>query len=608
MPTPLRIADVTLRDGQQTLLGSLLSGDDLVRVAAALDGVGLAAIEAWGGGVFAGAVSQLHEDPWELLGRLREATPRTPLQVMLRGQNLVGDRNFADDAAELFVKRAVVRGAQVFRVFDPLNDLRNMDRVIASAREAGAQVHGGVCYTLSPVHSTRALAEFAGRLVEAGCHGVWIKDTAGLLTPGTVTDLVRAIRRVGTFPLALHSHSTRGLGGMVHMAAAIAGADTVDACLSPLSGGASHPPTEALIVAAAGTPRDTGIDPGMLDHAREELEQVLARRGLEPDPHLSRLDSALFRYGVPGTMMTELRRQMDLQEVDPHRLDAVLVEVERVRAELGYPPLMMPVSRLIAEQAVLNVSAPKRYGTIAHDVRDYVQGLYGTPPAPVDEAVRELAIGRNQPISMRPADLLKPELPEARKRLRAENVSRDDDEALLTAVVLGAQALPFLRGERAPVSTGPEAEERELAEEQVAERTAAIGAEFAAGQSPAPDGATPPESGRQMRMFEVEVDGERYQVKVTGEGLGAAGPPPAAGGSPDALPAGQHAITAPMQGLLLKVRVAEGDRVALGDVVAVLEAMKMQNDIAATVAGTVRRIHVQEGTVVSPNQVLMAIQ
>jgi len=590
----VRLLDTTFRDAQQSLLGGNLRGSEIVPVAGKMDAIGFAAMEAFGGATFETQVRR-REDPWAYLRKLNKATPNTPIQALIRGQNLVANRNFADDAVELFIKHSAKNGIDVFRVFDPLNDLRNMEAAIGAALKAKKRVQGALSYAVSPAHSIELWCSLAKGLVDMGAHDIVIKDTSGLLSPQATWELVTALKQTVKVAINVHSHCSSGMAPMAYMAAVEAGADVLDVAMSPLAWGNSQPAAESVIAALQGGEYDTGLDLDKLWDVQHDVEWLKRQHIAELSPVADRVDASILRYHLPGATLEDIHRQLDAHGA-ADRLAEVLEEVSRVRLELGYPPLVAPIRQMIATQAVYNVIGGDRYATVTQELKDYLQGLYGRPPVPADPELRRLVLGREEPITIRPADLLEPQVEAARQQLRKMNLDTSDDSVLIQ-LLFPNLAIDYLReparsdGEKArpvPVSTAPPA------------------------PSPEPAPATPAAATPVTAEFDVEVDGEVFKVRVSGAGMTVMPATGAAAGSaPTASPApprsGEGTVIAPMQGLIVKIPVKPGDAVKLGDVVAVLEAMKMQNDIVTTVAGTVREVYVKEGEVVSPSQPLLAV-
>jgi pyruvate carboxylase subunit B len=604
-PHRLQLTDTTFRDGNQTLLGGRLRAAEILPIAGKLDAVGLLAIEAFGGETFE-TYLKLGEDPWEYLRGLREAAPNTPIQALVRGQDLVGHRNRADDAVQLFVETAAGRGVDVFRVFDPLNDLRNVEVAIRAAKKAKRRVQGALCYAVGPAHDLDLWRRLARSLVEMGVDDLVIKDTAGLLRPEAARELVAALREASGLPVAVHSHCSSGIAPMAYVAAVEAGAAALDTALSPLAWGPSQPATESVVAAFAGGEHDTGLDLGRLLEVSLELEALRRKHHDELSPLADRVDARILLHQVPGSMLDDIHQQVRTHEAG-ERLQEVFGEVHRVREELGYPPLVAPIRQLIASQAVYNVLGRERYATVTQELKEYLQGLYGAPPLPASTEVRRLVLGREEQLTIRPADLLEPEVAAARAQLKKRGLP-DGDEAVLTYLMFPALAAELFHRQAQPATASVDeagSPNGTLATEP--ENDAQVEAEAPPLDTPAPT--------IQSSEFDVEVEGEVFRVRVTGAGttvVPMAAAAPAADAAPQAVAAQARvardgAVVAPMQGLIIKVPVKVGDPVGLGDVVAVLEAMKMQNDIVATKPGKVVEVYVKEGEVVSPNQPLVAV-
>src|SRR5579864_5853495 len=591
----VRLVDTTFRDAQQSLLGGNLRSDEIIPIAAKMDKIGFAAMEAFGGATFETQLRQ-HEDPWEFLRKLRKVTPNTPIQALIRGQNLVSKRNFADDVVQLFVKHAAKSGVDVFRIFDPLNDLRNMETAIGAALKAKKKVQGALSYAISPAHSIELWCSQAKGLANMGCHEIVIKDTSGLLSPQVAWELVTALKQTVKIPVDVHSHCSTGMAPMAYMAAVEARADVLDVAMSPLAWGASQPAAESVVAALQGGEYDTGFDLERMWDANTAVE-VLKRDHIDHlSPFADRVDADILRYHMPGLMLEDIYRQLDSHEAGG-RIREVLEDAHRVRLELGYPPLVAPMRQMIASQAVYNVIGGDRYATVTQELKDYLQGLYGRPPVPADPELRRLVLGREEPITIRPADLLEPQVDGARLQLRKMGFEPTDDLVLIH-LMFPSLLHDYLRGPEPPVHG--------------ADKPPAVKEDPAAVVSDPPS-STPSEPAPDAQVstaeFDVEVEGETFKVRVTGAGItvmASAGAPAASSAAPPPK-VGEGTVIAPMQGLIVKLPVKVGDDVKLGDVVAVLEAMKMQNDIVTTVAGRVSHVYVKEGDVVSPNQPLLAV-
>jgi pyruvate carboxylase subunit B len=592
----LRLVDTTFRDAQQTLLGGRLRGDEIVPIAAKMDAIGFTAMEAFGGATFETQVRR-REDPWRYLRNLAKVTPNTPIQALIRGQNLLANRNFPDDVVELFIKHAAKCGVDVFRIFDPLNDLRNMEATVGAALKAKKKVQGALSYATSPAHNIELWCSLAKGLVNMGCHEVVIKDTSGLLSPQATWELVTALKETVDVPIDVHSHCSSGMAPMAYMASVEAGAEILDVAMSPLAWGTSQPAVESVVAALKGGEYDTGLDLAKMWDVQHDLE-VLKRNHIDDlSPFADRVDASILRYQMPGQMLEDVHRQLAERNASG-RLAEVLEEANRVRLELGYPPLVAPIRQMIATQAVYNVIGGDRYATVTQELKDYLQGLYGRPPVPADHELRRQVLGREEPITIRPADLLEPQVEAARNQLKKMSFE-PTDESVLIHLLFPNLAPDYLRGPE------PEAKAPKGAAPSVSIEPVAVAPDPPAAPPP------PPPAASVAAEFDVEVDGEVFKVRVSGSGMTVtpgAGSTATAAAQPGPAPrTGEGAVIAPMQGLIVKLPVRAGDEVKLGDVVAVLEAMKMQNDIVTTVAGKVLEVYVKEGEVVTPNQALLAV-
>ena len=591
----VRLIDTTFRDAQQSLLGGNLRSEEIIPIAAKMDAIGFAAMEAFGGATFETQLRR-HEDPWDYLRKLRKAVPNTPIQALIRGQNLVAKRNFADDAVQLFVKHAAKCGVDVFRVFDPLNDLRNMEAAIAAALKAKKKVQGALSYAVSPAHNIELWGSLAKGLVNMGCHEIVIKDTSGLLSPQATWELVTTLKSLVNVPIDVHSHCSSGMAPMAYMAAVEAGAEILDVAISPLAWGTSQPAAESVVAALHGGEYDTGLNLDTMWDVQHEVEELKRRHIGHLSPFADRVDASILRYQMPGQMLEDIYHQLAAHKAGS-RISEVMEEAIRVRRELGYPPLVAPIRQVIATQAVYNVIGGDRYATVTQELKDYLQGLYGRPPVPADHELRRLVLGREEPITIRPADLLEPQVESSRRQVRKLGYEPTDDNVLIH-LMFPTLAQDYLSG------PPPNEIEKSKPELQAAQAVPAP----APADTEASNSVAGPVS---TAEFEVEVEGEVFKVRVTGAGMtvmSAAGAAEAAGSSGAPPPkSGEGTVIAPMQGLIVKMPVKVGDNVKLGDVVAVLEAMKMQNDIVTTVAGRISHVYVKEGEVVSPNQPLLAV-
>ena len=596
----LELVDCSLRAGQQALLLSRLRQRHAVPVAASLDGIGFAALDVFGSTTFEAALRFLGEGPFDRLRAIREAAPNSTLVASIRGQSLTGHRQVGDDVVDAFIKVAADAGIDRFRIHDPLNDIRNVRHPIAAARAAGRQVEASIVYADSPRHDPDRVVALATELAEAGAQSICLFDPLGLLGIARIGDLVARIGEATSLPVSLSLCTQTGQAEFAAYAAAQAGAARLDVALAPLAGGASVPAAEAVIGALRATELDTGLDLEAVATASAALEQVLALYTQVIDVRALRLDSAALRGLLPPAAMSlameELRARDQLG-----RLDDVETESVRVRAELGHPPLVSPIIEIVGTQAVYNVCDGDRYATVTQEVKDYCLGLYGSPPSPIDPEVRRLVNGREEPITVRPADLLEPAMDALRRELKREGFADADDRTVVTYALFPADTLALMRGEVVPERLGDEPAPAPPAPVEVP-------ATDPAGELT--DDTAPAGPAQEVRELTVEVDGQSYEVRVIGAGLGSGGGvavTQAADGGGAAPAVREGTVVAPMQGLILKVPVSVGDSVAVGDVVAVLEAMKMQNDVTATAAGTVSAVHVKEGDVVAPRAPLVQV-
>ncbi len=566
----VKLTETVFRDAHQSLLATRMRTRDMLPIAEKMDQVGFFSLEMWGGATFDTCIRYLNEDPWERLRALKKAMPNTPMQMLLRGQNLVGYRHYADDVVDRFVEKAAQNGVDIFRIFDAVNDIRNMERSIKAAKRMDKHVQGGISYTLSPVHSNEQFANFAVQLAQLGCDSICIKDMAGLITPKNAYDLIRAIKKEISIPICLHTHCTSGMAQMSYFHACQAGVDILDTAMSPLSGGSSQPATESLVASLQGTPYDTGLDLELLTDIKRYFEKIMEIYAPVFNPISARVDTNVLVYQVPGGMLSNLVSQL-IEQNALDKYDEVLAEIPKVRKDLGYPPLVTPTSQIVGTQAVLNVITGDRYKMVPKEVKDYVKGLYGKSPAMIDPKVRLKVLCDEEPITVRPADLLAPEYDKAKDEVDAQGLAKKEED-YLTYVLYPQVALKFLQGK---------AKEEPLVMKQKAEASASVSLKAEA------------------IALNVEVDGESYLVKVAPAGM------TIQEAQPKVLADG---ITVPMQGVVIRYKVKKGDKVAVGDAIVVLEAMKMEQDILANKEGTVKEIFVKEGTTVAPGDVLMSIE
>ena len=579
---PLGITDTVLRDSHQSLLATRMRTEDMIPAMEMLDEIGYWSLEVWGGATFDTCMRFLDEDPWERLRIMRKRMPKTRLQMLLRGQNIVGYRHYADDVVERFVAKARENGIDVFRIFDALNDIRNMETAIRAAKKEGGHVQGTVCFTLSPVHSNDGFVKLAKELLDLGADSICIKDMAGLISPSNAFDLVSRLKVITDKPVSLHSHYTSGMASMAYLKAADAGVDVVDCAISSMSLGTSQPPTETVVAAMAGTARDTGLDISKLSEIGKYFAGVRKKYShLESNMH--GVDTDVLQFQIPGGMISNMVNQLRDQGQE-HKLAEVLSEVPLVRAELGYPPLVTPSSQIVGTQAALNVLLGERYKMVTRETKNLAKGLYGKTPAPIDTEVRRLVLGDEEIIQVRPADLLEPEMDKAKAEIGDLAKSEED---VISYVLFPQVAKEFLanRGNKAQGLS--------------AEQLAAIAAALGALEEPS-DVATAAAS--------------KLAASATPS---AAVPAPSAAPAPAVAPApvqpapavvrtGEK-VTAPLPGKILSVAVKAGDIVHKGDELCVIEAMKMGNSIKAQRDGSVQEVLVSAGDSVGFGTVLLVI-
>ena len=565
----VKIIETALRDAHQSLIATRMRTEDMVPILEDMDKAGYFSLEAWGGATFDSCIRFLNEDPWERLTTFKEHLTKTPIQMLLRGQNLVGYKHYADDFVQAFVEKSYENGVDVFRIFDALNDSRNMEMSIKTAKQQGAYVLGTISYTISPVHTIEKYVDFAKELAAMECDAITIKDMAGLISPQVATDLVTALKDELDLPVNLHSHCTSGMTLMSYQAAVNAGVDMLDTAISPFAGGTSQPPTESVVAALESTPNATGIDLKILSKIKEYFAELNEKYNALFDPLASTVDTDVLIYQVPGGMLSNLVSQLKQQDALDKYPD-VLAEIPKVRKDLGYPPLVTPTSQIVGVQSVMNVLMGERYKNITKEVKEYLKGYYGRAPAEINQELYKEAIGDEEPITCRPADLLEPELEAARTKLEEENLIKKEED-VLTYAMYPTIAEKFLKGEA------------------VAEDIPEPKLEYTASNIP--------------NSYDVEVDGEVFSVKILPTGYMEMEP-----SSQQIKTSIEGALTSAMQGMIVKLKVKVGDKVNEGDTVAVLEAMKMENDVKADRSGKITEIFISEGDTVEKDDLLMVIE
>lgn len=601
MSKKITVTDTILRDAHQSIIATRMRLDDMLPICGKLDKVGYWSLEVWGGATFDSCVRFLKEDPWERLRKLKAALPNTRLQMLLRGQNLLGYRHYSDDVVRAFVAKAAVNGIDVFRIFDAMNDVRNLRVAIEAVKAAGKHAQGTIAYTTSPVHTVEAFVQQARAMQAMGIDSIALKDMAGLLTPYSTFELVQALKAEIDLPVFIHSHDTAGMGSMCQLKAIEAGADHIDTAISSFAWGTSHPGTESMVAALKGSDYDTGLDLALIQEIGLYFHAV-RKKYHQFESEFTAVDTRVQVNQVPGGMMSNLANQLKEQGA-LNRINEVFAEIPRVREDLGFPPLVTPTSQIVGTQAVFNVLAGERYKTITNEVKLYLQGRYGLAPGKVNEQLRKQAIGSEEVIEVRPADLIKPEMAKLREEIGSLAKSEED---VLTYAMFPDIGRKFL--------------EERAAGTLVAEVLLPI--PEAGGVAPAGGEGVPTE-------FVVDVHGESYRVDITGVGvksdgkrhfyLSIDGMPEevvfeplndfvagASGKRKQASAPGD--VSTSMPGNIVDVLVKVGDVVKAGQAVLISEAMKMETEVQAPIAGTVKAVHVAKGDRVNPGDVLVEIE
>jgi len=636
---PVKVMDLTLRDGHQSLFATRGRTEDMIPVAELMDEVGFWALETWGGATFDTMHRFLNEDPWERIRTLKRYIKKTPFSMLLRAQNLVGYRNYADDVAEAFVDRAAANGMDIFRTFDALNDYRNFETVVKGIKKAGKHFQGCICYSMTEprmggdVYNLDYYVTKAKELEAMGADSICVKDMAGLMAPYDAFSLFKALKEAVKAPLHLHSHFTSGMAPMTHLKAIEAGVDIVDTCMSPYAYRTSHPAVEPMVMALLGTNRDTGFDINLLAQINEILEKEIVPkyRHLLDDTRMSIIDINVLLHQTPGGMLSNLVNQ--LREMDAlDKIDQVFAELPRVRKDLGQIPLVTPTSQIVGTQTVNNVlfdEGGERYKMITGQVKDLCYGLYGKTAVPINPEVQKKALKDyprgEEPITCRPAEVLEPELAKAQEEIK--DLAKDLDDELLYAIypVTGKRFLKWKYGlEEVPAAVKPRTLEDANAEKEWI-------AKAKAGKLVEKTEKTVPEMGENLRKFNVLVDGEYFEVEVEDTGsspninyvkqlpprsapTSRATPPPAkaakhaATGAPSATGDEKGTpLVAPMPGMIVGVEKKVGDQVNKGDAIVVLEAMKMENSLPSPISGTIKKINLNVGDQVAKNDIICVI-
>jgi len=600
----VKITDTILRDAHQSLIATRMRIEDILPICEKLDKVGFWSLEMWGGATFDACIRFLKEDPWQRLRKLREALPNTKLQMLLRGQNLLGYRHYSDDVVRAFVERTADNGMDIFRIFDAMNDVRNLRVSIEAVKKAGKHAQGAICYTTSPVHTLPHFVTLAKEMESLGCDSIAIKDMAGLLTPQITAELVSSLVDTLNVPVHLHCHATAGLASMCHYKAVENGASGIDTAISAFSNGTSHPPTESMVAALKNTEYDSKLDLPLLQEIGFYFYEV-RKKYHQFESEYTGLDTRVQVNQVPGGMISNLSHQLKEQGALT-KMNEVLKEIPQVRKELGYPPLVTPTSQIVGTQAVMNVLTGERYKTITNEVKLYLQGRYGKALGKVSLQVQHMAIGNEDVIDCRPADLLKPEIEKLKKEI---GTTAHTDEDVLTYAMFPDIGRDFLE-QRNNNSLIPEV--LEAADDETTNRKAAT-------------------------EFNITMHGESYHIKITGTGYPKQHQRPyyiSVDGVPEELMlealdevslnqdgeethhfTGQHPraskpghVTTAMPGVIVEVLVEVGDQVNAGDPVLITEAMKMETEVQAPVSGEIKIIHVSKGESVNPDEALIEIE
>lgn len=592
---PLFLTDVVLRDAHQSILATRLRIDDMLPIAPLLDKVGFWSLESWGGATFDACIRYLGEDPWDRIRELKKAMPNTQQQMLLRGQNLLGYRHYADDVVTRFVERAQSNGVDVFRIFDAMNDVRNLETAVKAVRQVGGHAQGTISYTTSPVHTIDTWVDMAKRLEDMGCHSLCIKDMAGLLKPMEAFELVSRLRAQTELVLSMHCHATTGLSTATYQKAIEAGIDVLDTAISSMSQTYGHSATETLVAMVEETERATGYDMVLLEEIAAYFRDV-RKKYAQFEGALKGIDSRILRAQVPGGMLTNMESQLKEQGA-ADKMDAVLEEIPRVRADLGFLPLVTPTSQIVGSQAVINVLMGERYKSLTKETEGVLKGEYGATPAPVNTELQARVLQGATAITCRPADLLAPELNRLRDELLEKakthsiSLSNEQDDDVLTYALFPQIGLQFLRNRHDASAFEPKPQA--ISTRDNTERGPEIYTVTVEGQD---------------YVVEVAPGGEISQIQRQGQvaqNIASSTPNTAA----SAAPQGEIKLqmTAPLSGNIFKVHVAAGDTVREGDVVIILEAMKMETEIRAQEDGVVAKLWVKEGDSVSVGSQLLAL-
>jgi pyruvate carboxylase subunit B len=603
----IKFTETVLRDAHQCLIATRLRTEDMLPICSKLDQVGYWALEAWGGATFDACLRFLKEDPWERLRQLKQALPNTPLMMLLRGQNLLGYRHYADDVVEKFIELAVHNGVDIFRIFDALNDIRNVETAIRQVKKFKKHAQGTIAYTTSPVHNIDSFVAMAIDLAQLGCDSIAIKDMAGLLTPAVTRELIPALKKAVNLPLHLHSHASSGLSILCQWEAINLGCEHIDTAISAFADGPSHACTESMVAALQNTEYDSKLDLKLLQEIAEYFK-IVRKKYARFENRDNYVDTRVQLYQVPGGMISNLFQQLREQNA-LEKINEVFAEIPKVREDLGYPPLVTPTSQIVGTQALFNVMLGERYKTFTNEVKRYLQGLYGKPPGVVNEQVRQRAIGNTEYIDCRPADLLKPELSLIKEDVK--NLIKSDEDLLSYALFPEVAKIYFK--ERNNHKLQPEALELSVDPENSDKNK---------------NNSILPSS------FKIYLHGENYEITVRGSGeqnINERNLYLTVDGIPEEVAISyedtytdnssnnlksfkniKHAskpgdVTSAMPGTVIDIKVQEGIMVNSGDILLVIEAMKMETEIQAPISGKIVKINVAKGDNVVPHQILIEI-
>lgn len=595
MSKPLALTELVLRDAHQSLLATRMRTEDMLPIAEKLDNAGFWSIESWGGATFDACIRYLGEDPWERIRKLKAAMPKTKQQMLLRGQNLLGYRHYADDVVTRFVERAHENGVDVFRIFDAMNDIRNLQTAVKAAVECGAHAQGTISYTVSPVHNLSLWLDMANQLEDMGVHSICIKDMAGLLKPYECEALITGLKETVSVPIAMQCHATTGLSTATYQKAIDAGIDMLDTAISSMSMTYGHSATETMVSIVEGTERDTGIALPQLEEIASYFREV-RKKYSKFEGSLKGVDARILLAQVPGGMLTNMESQLKEQGAED-RFEDVLKEIPRVREDLGFIPLVTPTSQIVGTQSVINVLTGERYKSITKETAGVLKGEYGATAAPVNQALQARVLDGAEAITCRPADNIKPELTTLENELdeiaaqKSIVLANDKIDDVLTYALFPQIGLKFLENRNNPDAFEPAPSKDSIdAKGQAAstptQSNAAVGAQAA---------------------YDVVVDGKQYHVEVAPSGQLTSVTQNAAPKAANSEPSNAQTINAPLAGNVFKVLVRAGDAVTEGDVVMIIEAMKMETEIRSAFSGTVRDVFVGEGDAIASAQPLITL-